>query len=256
MLTSATITGAIGELLWPVSRIGAALWLMPLFGNGNLPRHIRLALVVALAWLATDIIADSPAVEPFSAPGLIITINQILIGFAFGFILQLWLAIFSFAGQFMSMQMGLAMAVMNDPSSGASTPIMGKWLQTFALLVFLSLNGHLIAIEILLESFRTLPLNDGTLAVFQLKELALQGAWLFSAGFIMALPVVISMLLVNLAFGVMNRASPQFNIIALGFPMTLLFGMVTLYLTFSALPDLIINFTDHALMLMQSLSYG
>ncbi|WP_461537469.1 flagellar biosynthetic protein FliR [Spongorhabdus nitratireducens] len=256
MFTSAEITAWVGQLIWPACRIGAALWLMPLFGNGSLPRHIRLVLTVSLAWLATDIVDTSPAVEPFSAAGLLVCFNQALIGLAFGFILQLWLAVFAFAGQFMSMQMGLAMAVMNDPSSGASTPILGKWLQTFAILIFLSLNGHLIAVDILLESFRTIPLQGGALINVQLKDMAMQGAWLFSAGLIMALPVVISMLLVNLAFGVMNRASPQFNIIALGFPMTLMFGMITLLLTFSSLPDLIINFTDHALLMMQDLSYG
>ena len=226
---TAELVTLIGQWFWPMTRIAAAIWVMPMFGGTGLPARARLALVLTLTMLVFPNVSNIPAVEPFSVPSLVITFQQVGIGLAFGFILKLWLTLFTMAGQIMSMQMGLAMAVMNDPVNGSGTALLGKWLQTIAMLSFLAMDGHLVVFTVLLESFQTLPIGMGFINDFWM-DLVKLGSWLFASSLLVALPVIISMLLVNMAFGVMNRAAPQLNIIALGFPMTMMFGMATVYL--------------------------
>ena len=255
MVSTSELTVWIGQLAWPVFRIGAALWLMPLFGRSSLPRHIRLVLCLALAVLTVPLLPPLPTVEPLSAEAMLIAAQQILIGLAMGFIVQLWLAVFSFSGQVISMQMGLAMAVMNDPASGGSNPIIGKWLQTMALLIFLAINGHLIVIQVLVESFQTMPIA-ATPGDIDFLQLVTRGGWLFSSGLLLTLPAVISMLMVNMAFGVMNRAASQLNLFALGFPMTLLLGLVTLLFTMDSMSGLFIDLSDQMLLFLRQWTGG
>ena len=245
MLTSAELTAWIGQLLWPMFRITSALWLMPIFGGSGTPRHTRLALAGALAFMVAPQLSELPVVDPLSPAGIMVTIEQIVIGLSFAMIMRLLFTVFTLAGQMMSMQMGMSMAVMNDPSSG-STPLLGKWLQTLTFLLFLAMEGHLVVIRVLLESFHSLPVGSGLFAN-DFLDIAFMGSWMFSGALLIAMPAIFSMLLVNLCFGVMSRAASQLNIFALGFPMTMLFGMITLFLVLINLPAVFSDMVELAL---------
>ena len=253
MLTSAEITAWLGQFVWPLFRCAAALWLMPIFGGKGVPRHARLALVCALAFLVSAQLPAIDPVDPLSPRAILLTLEQILIGVTFGMIVQLLFTVFTLAGRLMSMQMGLSMAVMNDPSNGPGIPLLGKWLETLVALIFLSIDGHLVVIRILAESFHSMPIGQG-LNSNDFLDIALLGGWLFSGALLVAMPAVFSMLLVNLCFGVMSRAASQLNIFALGFPMTMLFGMFTLMLVLSSLPDVFLQMTEITLGLLRSFS--
>lgn len=251
MLTTAEITAWLGQFLWPLFRCVAALWYMPIFGGTSTPRHIRLALAASLAALVSTNIQPLAPVDPFSAAGLLLTIEQIIFGLGFALIMRLLFTVFTMAGQMASMQMGLSMAVMNDPVNGGSVPLLGKWLQTIAFLLFLGMDGHLVVIQVLAESFNTFPIGTG-LGPMDYFDLAGLGIWLFAGGFLITMPAIFSMLLVNLCFGVMSRAASQLNIFALGFPMTMLFGMFTLYLLLINFPSVFTDMTESALWLLRN----
>ena len=251
MLSSAEITAWLGQYLWPMFRCAAALWFMPMIGGNSVPRHARLALVVALTFLVAPGLPPIAPIDPLSPIAIIITVQQVIIGLAMALIMQLLFNVFTLAGQITSMQMGLSMAVMNDPASGSGVAVLGKWLQTLAFLMFLSVDGHLVVIRVLAESFITMPVgsfSDPT----DFLDLAKLGGWLFTGALLIALPAIFSMLLVNLCFGVMSRAAPQLNIFALGFPMTMLFGMFTLYLVMMNLPSVFTELTESALWLLRN----
>ena len=254
-LDSARITAWLGAWLWPLFRIASALWIMPIFGGSGMTARVRMALAVSLTLLIVPSLGAMPVVDPLSPAAVVVTVQQVTIGLAFGMVLKLWLAAFTMAGQIMSMQMGLAMAVMNDPVNGPGTAILGMFLQMIAILVFLAMDGHLVVFSVLLESFRTLPVGTGLLAPMWM-DLVKLGSWLFASSLLVALPMVISMLVVNMAFGVMNRAAPQLNIIALGFPMTMIFGMVTVLLSMSGLPGILLNLTSESLGFLRMLVNG
>lgn len=134
------------------------------------------------------------------------------------------------AGQILSMQMGLAMAIMNDPVNGDTAPIIGQMMMIFCTLLFLALNGHLVTLELLVSSFRQWPVGS-SLYHLDLDSVVNLLGWSIRSALALCMPAVVAMLLVNLTFGVMNRVAPSLNIISLGFPMTLLLGLVAMLLS-------------------------
>ncbi|MBX9714809.1 MAG: flagellar biosynthetic protein FliR, partial [Pseudomonadaceae bacterium] len=136
---------------------------------------------------------------------------------------------FSVAGQIIAVQMGLGFASMIDPANGVSVPVLAQMLLMLVTLLFLAMNGHLVVFEVLAESFITLPVGTG-LSTNHYWELAGKLGWVLGAGLLLVLPAITALLVVNLAFGIMTRAAPQLNIISIGFPMTLVIGLVIFWL--------------------------
>lgn len=254
-LDTEELTRLIGQWLWPMFRIAAAVWIMPLFGGQSIPARVRMGLVVMLTFVIAPSITDVPKVEALSGAAVVLTLQQVVIGLTLGFMVKLWLVVFSMGGQIISMQMGLSMALMNDPVNGSGTAVLGTWIQNTVSLMFLAMDGFLVVFTVLLRSFEALPIG----AMFGdiiWSDLAKLGAWLYASSLLVALPAVISMLIVNMAFGVMNRAAPQLNIISLGFPMTMMFGLITVYFSMNTLPGIMFTITNEALQNMQLLLSG
>lgn len=251
IVTMAEITAWVGQFLWPLFRIAALLMFMPLLGAASVPPRVRLSLAVALAFLMAPLIPAVPAVEPLSASALMITLHELLLGFTGALLLHIFMAIFTGAGQVVSTQMGLAMAQMVDPVNGISIPVISQFYQLASFLLFLSINGHLVVIDLLLASFELLPVGGVSGMDAVLTELGRLGSWVFSGALLVALPAVTAMLVVNLTFGVINRAAPQLNLFSLGFPMALLCGLLGLMLSFIGASGLFIELTDQVLGLLK-----
>lgn len=175
-------------------------------------------------------LGSAPAVDPLSASGLLISINQLLIGFAMGFVLQVVFTAAMLAGEQVAMAMGLGFAQMADPQNGVQVPVVGQFFVVFSTLLFLALNGHLAVIQMVVKSFELLPVGIIGIERSGLWALVQWGGQLFSGALLIALPGVIALLAVNLAMGVITRAAPQMNIISVGFPATLWLGFVILLL--------------------------
>jgi flagellar biosynthetic protein FliR len=240
-LSTPEIAAWVGGFMWPFVRIGAMLMAAPLFGARTVPVRIRMGLAVLLTVLMLPVVPPPPAVDPLSAPGVLILAQQVLIGAAMGFILQMVFGALSQAGEAVAMTMGLGFASMIDPQNGVQTPVVSQHYVIMATLLFLALDGHLVAIEVLARSFELLPLGVEGLSREALWQLAVWGVHMYAGAVLIALPAVISMLLVNIAFGVITRSAPQLNIFAVGFPMTLMIGFLLLMVT---LPSLIPQVSD------------
>ena len=234
-LTSAQFLAWIGAFLWPFVRIAAMLTAAAVFGTRALPMRLRLMLALALTLVIAPVAGPMPAVEPVSNESLAIIVHQVVIGAALGFVLRMVFAAFELAGEMIGQLMGLGFASIVDPQNGVQVPVVSQFYILLATLMFLALNGHLLWIEALAESFRVLPV--GTMGVPAENFLGLvdfAGA-VFGWAVRMALPVVAVLFVVNLAFGVLARTSPQLNIFSVGFPVALIMGLVLLLLTLPAL---------------------
>lgn len=245
-LSGAEMTALLGRLWWPFLRYSALLWVMPLFGDLLTTPQVRILLALLLAAITAPLLSSMPAVEPFSLAALILTLEQIIAGLLLGLMVQILFTALTMLGQILSMQMGLAMAVMNDPVNGQSVPLLGQLMLILGALLFLSLDGHLVALDVMVESF--LAWQPGS-SLFELsldRILTLFG-WLFGAALVLAMPAVVAMLLVNITFGVINRSAPTLNIFSLGFPVGLLMGMVCLLLSVSGVPGRFNEFTAYVL---------
>lgn len=234
----------IGRYLYPFARISGLLMVMPLIGSRMVPVRIRLLLAVSITIVVVPVLPPFPAADALSLNSLVIILQQVLIGIALGFVMELVTQIFVIAGQLIAMQTGLGIATTVDPSQGASVVVVSQWLLFLVSLVFLSLNGHLVMIEILVDSFRTLPVGVSGFSAEQFGLIVTWSGWMFAAAVVIAIPAMTALLIVNLAFGVMTRAAPQLNIFALGFPVTMIVGLFVLSLSLGDLAQSFQGYMD------------
>lgn len=227
-VTSAQLGAWIVAFVWPFVRMLALISSSPVFGEKKVTRQVKVALAALLAIAIAPTLGPMPAVPLFSAGGVWILIQQVLIGSAMGFSMRLVFAAVQAAGDYAGLQMGLSFASFFDPNSGGNTMVLSSLLNMLAMLIFLAVDGHLMMISTLVESFHVLPVSDAPLAAEGWHVLALAGANVFSAALMLALPLIGALLTLNLAMGILNRASPQLSIFAVGFPLTLLGGILML----------------------------
>lgn len=226
----------VGTFLWPFFRVAALFMAMPVFGSMMLTARIRILAAVVVTLMLMPLIQEVPAVDLFSAEALLITLQQILIGVIMGFTLQIIFMALAVAGENIAMTMGLGFASAVDPQNGVNIPLLSQFLTIVGSLVFLVLDGHLMLISLLAQSFQTMPLVGGGLERDAFWLLVNWAREIFVGAVLVAIPAVTALLTVNLAMGVMTRAAPQLNIFSVGFPVTLLVGVMALYF---AMPGLV-----------------
>lgn len=224
-LTTGQLEAYVAQGFFPFARIGACLMVAPMFGARFVQPRIRIILAVAITALVVPLI-PAPTIAPFSPQGFVVVFQQLLIGVAFGFALQVVFDALALAGQLLANSMGLSFAFNIDPLRGSSTPALGQLYVILATLTFLALGGHLALLEMLVGSLYTLPVGTTGLGQEGLWSLILWGGTLFSGAIGIALPGVTALLIVNLAFGVVSRAAPSLNLFAVGFPVSLVVGLL------------------------------
>ena len=228
-ITDSEIWQFVGQYVWPLFRIASFFMAVPVLGSKLINARARLALAVTLTIIIAPLLPPVPTVDPVSIPGMLIVLQQVIIGVSMGFILQVVKQLFVLAGQFIAMKMGLGFASMNDPSNGVSVTVISQFYLMMATLLFLSFNAHLLIIDLLVQSFTTVPIGGEGFGAQQFIDIASLGSWLFAGALVIALPLLTSLLVVNLTFGVMSRAAPQMNVFAVGFPITLVFGLILIW---------------------------
>jgi flagellar biosynthesis protein FliR len=233
--TDAAIYTWIGGFIWPLVRILGLISVAPVFSHDSLPTASKLGLGVILAIIVAPTLPPMPAVNPASATGILILVQQMIIGLAMGFAMRIVFMAVDMAGAITGMTMGLGFASFFDPQTQGQTVAVGQLLSMLATLVFLAINGHLIMIEGLMESFTTLPIAIAPVDSHAFMQLANWGGMIFSAGLQLSMPMVAALLITNIALGILTRSAPQLNLFGIGFPITLSIGFIILML---ALPYL------------------
>lgn len=219
----------VGKHLWPLFRIASFMMAIPFIGTGLVPARVRLGLSFLITILVVPFIGDVPQVSSLTGEAFVITLNQVLIGTGMGFALTALFQLFVVAGQMIAMQMGLGFASAVDPANGVSVPVLSQIYTITITLLFLAMNGHLVAFDIIIESFRTMPIGSGGFGPDVYWELAHRVSWMFVSALLLALPAVTAVLIVYVSFGVMTRAAPQMNLFSLGFPIALIFGLFAIW---------------------------
>lgn len=245
----------LAQLFWPFVRIGACFMVAPAFGTDTVPARIRIVLAGAITVLIAPLLPSPPQVAALSAAGCVITAQQVVIGAALGFCLQILFDSVTLGGQVLANSMGLSLAYNIDPLHGgdASSPVLGQLYTLLVMLTFLALNGHLALIQTLVQSFSSLPVGPQGLSAAGLHTVVQWGSQLFSGALAIALPGVTALLIVNLAFGVMSRAAPAFNLFAIGLPVVLVFGLVILTVGLPAVQSTFIELLGRAFAELQQL---
>jgi flagellar biosynthetic protein FliR len=221
----------IEQFLLPFIRLGSFFMVAPVFGARDVPVRIRLILAIGVTVLLFPSLNMQNTFDAFSPQGLVVILQEVLIGIAMGLILQFTMAAIVMAGHTIATAMGLGFASSADPQNGVQVTVVGQFYLILATLVFLGVDGHLVALDILANSFTRFPVGQFVLDAIMFWEVGLFSTQMFVTGLLLALPVMTGVLLVNLAFGVMTRAAPQLNIFSIGFPMAMLAGFILMLLS-------------------------
>ncbi len=229
------VTARFYTLLWPMTRISALVLSAPILSQGSITLRLRISLIVVLTWLIWPM-HDWPVLDPVSATGLLYLLQEVFIGILMGLILQIVVGAFVVGGQAISATLGLSMANMVDPNMG-SVPIIGQVLIVMGTLIFVGLGGHTMTIGLVLESFRTIPVATTYDIVLAVRALLEWSSMLFIGGVLLALPVLVTLLFINIGLGVVTRAAPSLNIFAVGFPAMLIVGLVVLWIALGSMGE-------------------
>lgn len=233
--TSAELNTWIAALLWPLTRILGLIAVAPVFGNTSVPVQVKIGIGVMLTLIVAPTLPALPTVDPMSLPGLLILVQQLIIGLGMGFAMRIIFAGVEMAGTITGMTMGLSFASFFDPQSQGQSNFISQFMALLATLAFLAVNGHLLLLSVLAHSFSTLPISTSPMGAQIFKQMADWGGIIFSAGVQLSLPMVAALLITNIALGILTRAAPQLNLFGIGFPITLTIGFVVIGL---ALPYL------------------
>lgn len=218
----------INAFIWPFARIAAMVGTAPLLNEPSIPARVKVGLSAILAVIVAPTLAPLPPLATASWSALWVIGQQILIGIALGLTMRIIFAAVQTAGQFVGLQMGLAFASFFDPSTGANTAVLSRLLNTITLLAFIAMNGHLLMIAGLMHTFEVLPINGDELDVNGWGVLLEWSEQIMVSGLLMALPVMVVLLTINLSLGILNRTAQQLSVFAVGFPISLTVGLLIL----------------------------
>jgi flagellar biosynthetic protein FliR len=221
----------ISPLLWPFLRTLALFTTAPVMSQRSVPMRVKVALAFLITVCAQASLPAMPVVPLDSPVTVMVVIQQVLIGVSLGFAARIVFAAIELAGELVGLQMGLNFAGFFDPASGGQGTAVGRFFGTTVAWLFVVINGHLLLIMALVQSFQAFPVGPEPFAFLRALQPQTWGAEIFKLGLWIALPMVTMLLFVNLVLGVISRVSQQMNIFAIGFPITLGVGLVGVVLT-------------------------
>ena len=251
--STAEITAFVGAYIWSFARISAMMMTAPIFSSQSFPIRFRISLALACTVVMVPMLPDLPAIDFLSGESFLIMLNQIIIGSIMGFTLQLIFSVLVLSGQILAMQAGLGFSMMNSPQDGVQITVVGQLYVMIATLLFLAMDGHLLLIQMIFESFKQVPIG--------LEGINPKGFWLFVAwgsefykhAIMVVMPAIAALLMVNISFGVMAKASPQLNPFSVGFVITITFGFVIVFLTLPSLSPYFTRLVEEGFALTQAI---
>lgn len=243
----------IVSLLWPLTRILGVIAAAPIFNHTAIPNQVKLGLGIMLTLIIVPTLPALPQFEIFSFQGLLILVQQLIIGLAIGFSMRMVFSAVELAGQLIGMSMGLGFASFYDPQTRGQSTAVNQFLVLLAMLIFLSLEGHLLIITAVANSFVSMPITLGGSGIDALK-IAMWGETIFSVGLLLALPAVAALLITNMALGILTKTAPQLNLFGIGFPITLSLGLLVIALSLPGMLKPIENFIEQGVNNMMQVS--
>ena len=230
-LELAELVSLLGALALASIRVGSFFLASPLLGYRIIPLQVRIIVSFAMSFLIYDKVIMPDINQLAGLKILAVIFVEVVIGLSAGLILTILFASASLAGEKIAASTALSFAGLIDPESGSQTPVLSQIFSLFMIVVFLSLNGHLLAISIILESYKVFPISFTGIDMNILKLGIDAGGLMFKFGALIMLPVVVGITLLNVVIGIVTRSAPTLNLFSFGFPITMISTFFLLYLS-------------------------
>lgn len=220
--------------LFAFMRISLILFLMPFFGGQTLPNMVKAALTLTLTLGLWDKIPHLSGQmlprHPFEL--VVMFVAELFLGMTLGLAIRFFFAAIQTGGQLIGFQMGFTMVNAVDPDTGANEAVTAHFMYMVSLLTFLSVNGHLYLLSGLLQSFEFIPPGGVTVSASLANTIIGMSGQIFVLSIQIGAPVIAALLLVDMALALVSRASPQMNVLIIGFPIKISIGFLFLGLIF------------------------
>lgn len=224
--SEAQIVAWLSPILWPFLRVLAMFSVAPVYSVRSIPMRAKIGLAFLVALSAQGVLATQPLIPVNGTQALGAVLQQVGVGLVIGFAARLVFGSVELAGELIGLQMGLSFASFFDPMTNRQSSAVSSFMGNIATLLFVVINGHLMLLMAVIKSFEAFPADGNFLQALAQLKLYQLGADLFSSALWIALPVIGLLLFVNLMLGVISRVAPQMNIFSVGFPVTLVIGLL------------------------------
>lgn len=211
------------------ARISGIFMALPFLGSRNIPGYAKAGLALLLSYIILPMVLATKVVLPADfLPYMALVVSEVLLGLIFGFVASLIMQAIQMAGHVLDLQIGFGIVNVFDPQFGQQVPLLGNFKYILGLMLLLATNGHHVMITALVASFKLVPVTGvvlpPSLAAFILDLVS--GA--FVIGFKMTVPVLLALLLTDVALGILARTMPQMNVFVVGVPGKIIIGIFTL----------------------------
>ncbi|WP_378951851.1 flagellar biosynthetic protein FliR [Pelosinus sp. sgz500959] len=223
------IQGQLGFFLLIFVRISGIFMIAPIFGSRNITGRVKACLALIITYIIFPLIFNShtPIPEQF-LPYFFMVMGELIIGLILGFVSSLIFSAIQMAGQLLDMQIGFGIINMLDPLSGQQAPLIGNFKYILALILFLAMNGHHVLLSALFASFKLIPVTGLVVNVAIAEFMINMIGNMFILALKISLPVIVSLLLTDMALGILARTMPQMNIFVVGVPGKIIIGIFVL----------------------------
>ncbi|MEI6804108.1 MAG: flagellar biosynthetic protein FliR [Burkholderiales bacterium] len=247
--TEAQLAAWVSPFFWPFLRVLAVFTSAPVFSSRGFPLRAKVGLAFFVTLASQASLPQGPVIG-FNDPQAIgVVMQQVGIGLAIGFAVRLVFAAVELAGEVVGFQMGLNFASFFDPSLNSQSSAVARFFGHMTSLLFVVMNGHLMVLIAVNKSFVAFPVDQNFLEALKQMKLHRFASELFASALWIALPMVGMLMFVNLALGIVSRVAPQMNIFAVGFPITLVVGLVGIAFTLPMLDQPFMALMERAIVI-------
>ena len=234
----ALVQNQVGFFLLIFVRVTGMFIMSPVFGSRNVPKSVKAGLALIITYCLFPLVFNDAAVIPEHFLAYVfMVIGELLVGLILGFVSSLIFSAIQMTGQLLDMQIGFGIVSILDPLSGQQTPLIGNFKYILAFIVFLSINGHHVLLSALFSSFKLIPVTGVVVPIALAQFMVNMVTWMIVIALKISLPVIVALLLTDMALGILARTMPQMNIFVVGVPGKIIIGIFVLSI---ALPFYII----------------
>jgi flagellar biosynthetic protein FliR len=234
MDTLALVVQKFELFLLLLARCSAIFIASPIFGRRNIPAAFKIGLSLFMSIILLNVVKETPVLAGSILQLAVLIAKEVMVGLVIGLVTYIVFTALYFAGEIIDMKTGFGIVNVLDPQSNTQVPIMGNFLYIFTLILFITIDGHLMLISALARSFDIVPATRMQVTASSVTEFVSMLNSTFVIGFKISAPVVAAIMLTDVALGILSRTMPQMNVFMVGMPLKILLGMFMLMIMIPA----------------------
>ena len=224
-------TDTIALFLSVVLRFSIPLFLLPFLDGKFIPARVKAGLALSLSVALFPMVSGSVKPLDFHPASLaMVVVGEIFFGVIMGLLIKIVMEAFQLGAHALEFQMGFGFARVADPMTGVQLGVTGQLMNMIAMLLLFAINGHLLMLNAIIDSFHAVPLGGFVPTKQMIDSTIVLTSRMFVIAIRLVAPIMFTLLLVKVGVGIISKFSPQLNVLMVSFPVTILVGVAFLSL--------------------------